>query len=145
MRKDILVDNSIAKNFCNPLDPHYRIFIQWLFHQGELVVTRQLLNEYHASTGSSSSTTNIVVIISKLTISGRLHSVSKQKLKAFKIPNRIERRLRSNRKDWDSLKAVMLSDRKLALSRDSNFVFDVNNYPGFFARAEQRPQDLNYT
>jgi len=144
MSKDLLVDNSIAKNFCNPLDAHYKVFIHWLFVEGELVVTQSLLKEYHASTAGSPSPTNIVVIVAKLTADGRLRRFTKQDLNLFQIPNHVARCLRSNRKDWDSIKAVMLSTRKFALSLDNDFVFDVNNYPGYLARAERRPQDLPY-
>ena len=144
MSKDLLVNNSIAKNFCNPLDPHYKAFIHWLFAEGELVVTQSLLTEYHASTAGSPSPTNIVVIVAKLTADGRLRRFTKQDLNLFQIPNYVTSCLRSNRKDWDNIKAVMLSTRKFALSLDNDFVFDVNNYPGYSARAERRPQDLPY-
>lgn len=144
MSLDLLVDNSIAKNFCNPLDPHYKELIKWLYHEGELVVTQRLIIEYHASTGSSFSETNVVAIIAKLTRDGRLRKVTKNELDAFRIQNRVRKRLRSNTKDWDYLKAVMLSVRRLALSMDRDFVFDVNNFPGYAARAERRPEDLPY-
>jgi hypothetical protein len=29
-RKDIFIDNNIAKNFSNPLDPDYKKLIKWL-------------------------------------------------------------------------------------------------------------------
>jgi hypothetical protein len=144
MSKDLLVDNCIAKNFCNPLDDHYKTFIRWLFEEGELVVTQSLLRDYYASTAASPSPTNIVIIVAKLTADGRLCRFTKQDLDYFQIPKRITRCLRSNRKDWDNIKAVMLSTRKFAISLDNGFVFDVNNYPGYSARAERRPQDLPY-
>jgi hypothetical protein len=28
--KDIFIDNSIAKNFANPLDPEYKKLVAWL-------------------------------------------------------------------------------------------------------------------
>jgi hypothetical protein len=142
--KDILVDNSIAKNFCNPLDPHYKRFIEWLFTEGELVVTQRLIVEYHGSTAASASATNIVAIIGKLLSDGRLRKVTKQELTTFRISNRVAKKLRSNENDWDYVKAVMLSVRKFALSLDNNFVTDVNTFPGYTARAEYRPQDLPY-
>lgn len=144
MSKDLLVDNSIARNFCNPLDPHYKEFIRWLYDEGELIVTQRLIIEYNASTSGSPSSTNIVAIVAKLTADGRLRKVTKKELTAFRFPTRITRRLRSNKRDWDSIKATMLSLRKFALSLDINFIFDVNNFHGHNARAEYRPQDLPY-
>ena len=142
--KDILVDNNVAKNFCNPLDNEYKKFITWLFHCGELVVTNQLVNEYISATGSSPSATNIVAIIHKLTIDGRLNKVNSDDLKAFRIKPTIFRQLKSNHSDHDLIKAVMISNRKLALSLDKKLRNDINNYPGFQAQAEKRPQDIPY-
>jgi len=30
MKKDIFIDNNIAKNFTNPLDGEYKKLVQWL-------------------------------------------------------------------------------------------------------------------
>lgn len=144
MSKDILVDNSVSKYFCNPIDAHYKDFIKWLFDEGHLVVTQKLITEYHSTTSGSSSATNLVVIVSKLTAEGRLRKFSKLELNAFRMPNPVKKKLRSNAEDWDSIKAVMLSDRKFALSLDNNLVYDINNYSGFTARASMQPQGLPY-
>jgi hypothetical protein len=124
MRKDIFVDNNVAKNFCNPLDNHCKDFIKWLFEEGHLAVSNKILNEYVSSTGSSPSSTNIVIIIARLTQDGRLNKFTKQQLDQFKFAKQIEKRLRCNRKDHAHIKVVLLSDRKFALSLDQNFRYD---------------------
>ncbi len=55
--KDIFIDNNIAKNFCNPLDPEYKRLIQWLISDSTayLVVSNKLIVEYTRSTGQSTS------------------------------------------------------------------------------------------
>jgi hypothetical protein len=141
---DILVDNTVARNFCNPLDPHYKAFVQWLILRGVLVVTRSLVKEYIATAGSSPANTSMPSIIDLLTRAGRLALFTNHQLAAFRFPPWIARRLRSNPKDHGNIKAVMLSQRKFALSHDNAFRYDVNNYPGYSARAERRPQDLPY-
>jgi hypothetical protein len=144
MPNDIFVDNNVAKNFCNPVDPNYKNFIKWLFEDGHLVVTNKILTEYVSSTGGSISPTNIVIIIARLTRDGRLIKLSRQQLDEFVFNRRIERVLRSNRKDHPHIKAVLLSNRKLALSLDDNFRYDLNNFPGHQAVARKRPEELNY-
>ena len=144
MMKDILVDNTVAKNFCNPLDQNYKEFIRWLFHTGVLVVTQRLLVEYHATSATSASNTSMPAIIAQLMLRGRLTKIGKADLSAFRFPKHVEKSLRSNRMDHDSLKAVLLSVRRYALSHDDGFCHDVNSYPGYGARAERRPQDLPY-
>lgn len=142
--KDILVDNTVAKNFCNPLDPDYKTFIRWVLEEGVLVVTQRLLIEYKATAGSSPANTSMPSLVDYLTRKGRLMHFGRAQLTAFRFPSRVTKRLRSNWKDHDNVKAVMLSVRKYALSHDAAFRYDVNNYPGFNARAEIRPQDLPY-
>jgi len=144
MPKNVFVDNNVAKNFCNPIDLNYREFIRWLFEEGHLVVTNKILGEFVSSTGGSPSSTNIVVVIARLTRDGRLIKFSKSQLDALVFSKRIERRLRSNRKDHAHIKAVLLSDRKLALSLDNNFRHDLNNFPGYQAIARERPEELGY-
>jgi hypothetical protein len=87
MLKDIFIDNNIAKNFCNPLDPQYKNLIKWLMYDSTayLVVSQKLLVEYVGSTGQSPSLTNITVIIDRLTRDGRIIKFSnEQKCTSFK-------------------------------------------------------------
>lgn len=144
MPKDVFVDNNVSKNFCNPLDQHYKDFIKWLVEEGYLVVTNKILTEYVSSTGASSSRTNIVAIIGQLTKHGRLIKFTTQQLRGFGIKKHVKKGLRSNPKDHVHLKAVLLSDRKLALSLDDNFRYDVNSFPGHGAVAKERPEELAY-
>lgn len=144
MMKDILVDNNIAKNFCNPLDEEYKRFIKWLFHEGSLVITTKLIVEYQSSCSSSGSITNVMAIIDKQQKEGRLNSLSTKDLKSFKFKPKDERRLLSDKKDRNHIKSVLLSKRRFALSRDKKFRADVNGFPGYSARAEARPEDLPY-
>ncbi len=143
--KDILVDNDIATNFfANPLEPEYKKFINWLIEVGCLVVCNRLVNQYHATCQHSPSPLNIIVIIDKLIRDGRYVKKENSELKAFRIPKRISNRLRSNQRDCDILKTVLLSYRKYAISGDRNLRYDINNYPGYSASAVSRPQDISY-
>jgi hypothetical protein len=144
MRKDVFVDNNVAKDFCNPPDPCYKEFIKWLYDEGHLAVSNKILAEYVSSTGASSSPTNMVVIVARLTRDGRLIKFTQQQLDGFKFSKSEERNLRSNRKDHSHLKVVLLSDRKFAVSLDDNFRYDVNNFPGHRAIACKRPDELAY-
>lgn len=144
MPNDIFVDNNVAKNFCNPADPHYKLFIKWLSEEGYLVVSNKILSEYVSSTGGSQNATNIVAIIGRLTRDGRLIKFSHQDLNQLVFKKRITRKLRSNAKDHEHIKVVLLSYRKLALSLDGNFRYDVNNFAGHQAVARARPEQLNY-
>jgi hypothetical protein len=142
--KDILIDNNVAKNFCNPLDDHYKALVEWLFNKGFLVVTQRLLIEYSATSALSRSCTSMPALVDHLLRSGRLRKFGKVTLSDFRFGARVQRSLRSNKEDHDSIKAVMLSERKFALSHDNNLRHDINTFPGYHARAEQQPQDLPY-
>jgi len=142
--KDIIVDNTVAKNFSNPLDPNYKEFIRWLSNTGVLVVTQRLIAEYSRTCAASGSNTSMPVLIDHLQRNGRLKKFSNTMLRNFRFTERIRRSLRSNGEDHDTIKAVMLSVRKFALSHDTNLRHDINKFPGHRARAERRPQDLPY-
>jgi hypothetical protein len=142
--KDVFVDNNVAKNFCNPLDPEYKAFVGWLLTEGALVVTTRILVEYIRSTGNSTSATNIAAIVDALQRSGRLNRISANALRGFAMAERIRRRLRSNTEDHEHIKAVLLSVRKFAISHDDRFRFDLNNYPAYRALAVERPEQLPY-
>ncbi len=155
LRKDIFIDNNVAKNFANPLDPEYKKLIQWLrkFNKDEatnnayLVVSNKLIGEYMRSTRGAYSATNISVIVDKLTREGRLIKISNQDIKDFKqryFKSRIIRNLTCNQEDRDHIPVVLLSDRRYALSLDNAFINDLINFPGFTVRAAKRPPDLPY-
>ena len=54
-------------------------------------------------------------------------------------------KLMCNEKDREHIPLILLSERKMGLSRDNNFIHDVINFPGFKnVVMEKRPQDLQY-
>lgn len=139
--KDIFVDSNVAKNFTNPVDEHYKTFIRWLKEEGTLVLNNLLQSEY------GRSNQNLAVLISFLTIKGRILRIENKDLTAFHFPKRIEKKLKSNREDREHLKTILLSHRKIALIIDNAFRNDVNNYPkyeGKKAEAVARPEQIDY-
>lgn len=155
MKKDIFIDNNIAKNFSNPMGPQYRKLVKWLMKYDKnnlslnayLVVSQKLIGEYYNTASGDRGSTSIAVIIAKLTQEGRLSRFSNEKIKEFKrnhFKKAIVKKLRSNKKDHDHIPLVLLSDRKYALSQDKNFIYDLVHFPGFTVRAEKRPERLPY-
>jgi len=158
MRKDIFIDNNIAKNFSNPMDPEYKRLIQWLMafnpdKSGEdenaayLVVSNKLIAEYQRTSGLAHSPTNITIIISKMTREGRLIKVTNEEIKEFKqkyFRKKVIKNLTCNREDRDHIPVVLVSERKYALSLDNNFIYDLTHFPGFVVLAVKRPESLPY-
>jgi len=154
MKKDLFIDNNVAKNFTNPMDPEYKELIAWLLkNSGDksksafLVVSNKLLQEYFSSNRGANKGTNIAVIINVLTKQGRLVKVTNQEIKSFQqryFTNKIVRKLRSNRKDWEHIPVVLLSDRKYALTLDKNFRYDLTEFPGFTVVAASKPGEIPY-
>lgn len=154
MKKDIFIDCNIASRFKNPMDPEYIKLIQWLMkcepeeiNKAFLVVSNKLLVEYGRSNREASLGTNIHVIIAKLTKEGRLNFIKNHQIKDFKnehLKPKILRKLKCNSEDREHIPAVLLSDRKFALSIDDKFIEDLRNFPGFAVRAEKRPENLEY-
>lgn len=155
MKKDIFIDNNIAKNFSNPMDKEYKKLIRWLMKNDPtnpavnayLVVSKKLLAEYSRSASSSKSDTSIFIIIDRLTREGRLIMISNEDIKKFQIKYFSETRrkkLRSNQEDHNHIPVVLLSDRKYALSLDEDFIYDLLHFPGFHARVERKPEKLPY-
>ncbi len=153
--KDIFIDNNVAKNFANPLDPEYKKLVLWLKTYDEfnklssayLAISTKILVEYHRTCGTSMSDNSIVAIIDLCTRQGRLNRITNEQIKNFRATHFTKkncRKLKSNWQDHDHIPVVMLSKRKCAISIDDGFVYDVNNFPGFKAIAVKRPQDLGY-
>ncbi|HEY6153004.1 MAG TPA: hypothetical protein VIW07_04620 [Candidatus Udaeobacter sp.] len=142
--KDIFVDNTVAKNFCNPLDPEYKEFIRWLFFQGSLVVSNKILAEYNRTCSGSRSPSNILAVIAAQTRRGRLRKFQNAELATIQFSKGQVRKLRRNAEDYLHIKLVILSRRRLALTNDQNFAWDVNNFPGVAGRASNRPEKLPY-
>lgn len=158
MIRDIFIDNNIASKFSNPADPEYKELIRWLMDNHEiaegeeddrayLVVSHKLLSEYYRSCRDASGKTSIPMIISQLTRDGRLERISNQQIKEFKNKNftkSVERNLWSNNEDRDHIPAVLLSERKYALTYDENLTHDLENFPGFTVLVSKRPEDIPY-
>lgn len=153
--KDIFIDNNIAKNFANPLDPEYKKLISWLLKHEKnkntdayLVVSQKLLVEYQRSAVGTFKATSIPVIVDKLTREGRLIKFDKAKLEEFKrehFTKKVVKKFQSNQEDRELIPVVLLSHRKYALSFDEKFTADLKSVPKFTVRVEKRPQDLPYS
>jgi len=156
-KKDIFIDNNIAKNFSNPLDPEYKKLIKWLIEfnaepenlhkNAHLVVSKKLLAEYGRTMGNAASGNNIAVIVNLLTLKGRLNQISNEQIKDFKqkyFTNKVKRRLTSNDEDREHIPVVLLSDRKYALTLDEKFTADLLNFPSFTATVGKKPSDIPY-
>ena len=158
MKHDIFIDNNIASKFANPADPEYKELIRWLMDNHKLsegqdddraylVVSKKLMAEYSRSCRDAAGNTSIPMIISQLTRDGRLELISNQQIKDFKnqfFTKAVEKKLRSNNEDRDHIPAVLLSDRKYALTYDENFTYDLENFPGFTVIVKRRPEELPY-
>ncbi|ELS33657.1 MULTISPECIES: hypothetical protein [Pseudanabaena] len=156
-RKDIFIDNNIAKNFSNPLDPEYKQLIKWLiefdanpknmYKNAHLVVSNKLLNEYLRTMGNATLGNNILRIIDTLTKQGRLIKISNEQIKEFQrehFTNKVKKRLVSNKEDREHIPVVLLSDRKYALTLDEKFTDDLINFPSFTATVGKKPSDIPY-
>lgn len=155
MIKDIFIDNNVTKNFINPMDNEYKKLIQWLNIYNEndqlvnahLVISNKLLGEYLATASHSDSPNNIVAIIDKMTREGRLINITSDQIKGFKkkyYTKKIRRILKCNANDRNHIPLVLLSNRKMALTLDYNFLSDLLNFPGFSVTGARRPQDIAY-
>ena len=155
MKKDIFIDNNIASRyFSNPIDAEHSKLVDWLrtFNEDEdtdayLLISPYLMREYHESNRNATSTTNIVQIISDLTKQERLVNFTKKEIEAFQnqyYSKKVMKRLLSNNKDRNHIPVVLLSDRKMALSEDDNFLHDLYEFSGFEPVTAKRPENLNY-
>ena len=57
---------------------------------------------------------------------------------------KMNRKLKSNSKDRNHIPVVLLSNRKMALSEDNNFLDDLLQFSGFTPITAKRPENLNY-
>ena len=87
MRKDIFIDNNIAKNFSDPKDIEYKKLINWLKsfdinipknENAHLVVSNRILQEYGDSSRGAKSTSTIANIIKIMWKQGRRIKFSNQ-------------------------------------------------------------------
>ena len=146
MIKDLFVDNNVAKNFKNPADPEYRKLMDWLFHEGHLVLTQKLLIEY-LSSNQGNFGQSIITIVNQLTIEGRIVKLSTDELKALTFKKKLDEKCLKLNKDYWHLKAILLSNRKTAIIIDKAFRDAVNSHPkyeGVQACAVARPEEIDY-
>lgn len=109
------------------------------------------------STGKSSLINGILGVLQskafplefmdKLTREGRLVNVSNEVIKKFKnkyFTKAVEKKLRSNNEDRNHIPVVLLSERKYALTKDKNFTYDLENFPGFKVLVSSHPENIPY-
>ena len=155
MKKDIFIDNNIAsKYFSTPTDEEYKKLIEWLATYNEdeqndayLVVSPHLIREYNESNRNARSETNILNLLIEFTKQGRLVNFTKKQIEDFQqkyYSKKVLKNLLSNAKDRNHIPVVVLSDRKMALSEDNNFLSDLKEFSDFEAITAKRPENLNY-
>lgn len=151
--KDIFIDNNIAKDFATPINPYYKPLIKWLFDYNKneddafLVLSKKLMNEYVASAQSCIKSTNIVLIVDKLTREGRINRFSNNDIKQFMTSTykpKVLRDLRSSYKDRFHIPIILLSDRKMALTKDVNLGFDLEHFPKHSVTVADCPSKVDY-
>ena len=132
--KDIVIDATAIRLFGVTKDIEFIKFFSWLQNDGVLTVSSYLIKDY-----SGCGSHYIAALLSHLINNGRLNKIATNTIKFF---NDRHYRYRSN--DRLHVRLVMLSDRRLALSHDDNFIHDINNFPGMRATAARRPSQLPY-
>lgn len=151
MKKDIFIDNNVAKNFASPVDKNYIELINWLVKydiesddNAHLVVSNKLLNEYFKSSRDCSKSSSIPVIIGKLTREGRLIKFKNNEISTFQdtfFTKAVLKRLLSNIEDHFHIATVLMSERKYAITIDDNLFNDLTS---FNATVVKRPEQLAY-
>lgn len=140
--KDIFIDNDVtSKHFSNPIDEDYKNLIDWLRtfnndveNDAHLVLSNFLLREYHESNKNPNSQTNIISIIDEMIKNNRIQRISNKDIKDFQTRHFTKKNLKnltSNAKDRNHIPAVLLSERKMALSEDTRFLNDLLQFSGF--------------
>ena len=151
--KDIFIDTNIAKSFASPISSHYKMLIQWLITYNNdsddafLVLSKKLYNEYVDSCKNCIKPNCIVLIVEKLRREGRLNNFSNKQIKQFSntyFRPVVLRNLRSNQKDRYHIQIVLLSSRKIALTKDVNFTYDLTHFPRFRATVADCPSKISY-
>jgi hypothetical protein len=155
MRKDIFIDNNIAKNFSYPIDNEYKKLINWLLknnlerpeNNAFIVVSQKLITEYFRSSMHAKSLTNIAVVLAKMQKEGRRIFVTPKQIKDFQneyFTKKVIKNLKSNNEDREHIPVVFLSNRKYVLTLDEYFTHDLLHFPKFNATVEKRPENLLY-
>jgi hypothetical protein len=157
MKKDIFIDNNIACLFASTTNQHCIELIVWLLNNdmenpennGYLMISDELRKEYFRSNSGCDKKFSIIMVYFQLQKDGRLHGKSKEELAAFKrtnMPKKCWNKLNSKESDREHIPLVFLSDRKLVLSNDTEFLNDLINFPKFGkdVRYSRTPEGLEY-
>ncbi len=161
--KDIFIDNEVAILFANTKDEHLLCLIKWLLHKDEenpennafLAISNSLRTEYLRSNKDSKKEFSISTIFYTLQQQGRLNGKNNYDIAAFQrtyFSKKIWKNLKSKRQNSDDtshIALIFLSERRLALIEDNNFIHDVINFPrkgikGKRVCAKRCPSQLNY-
>ena len=154
--KDIFIDANIANHFIGlvKVNPHYQNLINWLLTMDEdnpdnnayLVISNELRNEYNRA-GNCTHELSIVFIMDKMLRQGRINPISNSDIKNF-CRSCMTKRVRNSftSDDQHHIPVVLLSNRKMILSDDTNFISDLLNFPklGNSVIAARRPENLKY-
>ena len=112
-----------------------------------LVVSQKILSEYLSSCRGAIGSTSIPIIINQLTKENRLIKISNDQIKKFQAEHftkSLIKKLRSNKDDRENIPVVLLSDRKYALTNDTNLTHDLDNFPGFVVVVSSNPENIPY-
>jgi hypothetical protein len=155
--KDIFIDNDVTtKHFSNPIDKDYKNLIDWLRtfnndveNDAHLVLSNFILREYHESNKNPNSQTNIISIIDEMIKNNRVKRIGNKDIQDFQtryFTKKTLKKLTSNAKDRNHIPAVLLSERKIALSEDSRFLNDLLQFSGFspIVAFSPNPEKLPY-
>ena len=122
-----------------------------LFNKNEndayFVVSNALIKEYISSSQNCEIPTSIPVIVDKLTREDRLNKISNGDIKKFQklyFTKSVLKNLRSNKKDHQHIPIVFLSNRKIALTTDINFTYDLSHFTKHTCIVEDEPNKIDY-
>lgn len=145
MRKDITIDCCCICKCVGQISDVYKELYDWLMtpnNDSKLMLSEKLHIEYIGSNNQ------LNVFLNQLLQMNKIQPVVENKeIKDFRnkhFNKKIENKLRSNSKDWNHIALVMISTRRIALSEDNNLIYDINNFPKFFASADNCPSKLPY-
>src|ERR1044072_5361998 len=121
LTRDIVIDTNIIRLYENPDDPLIRALFIWIRDHGTLAVSPRLLQEYMRI-----GNRDLAGLINRLTVVGRLSSISNQMLKQFTDDRHY--RYTANPKDRWHAKLVFLSVRKRLVGVDKKLLNDINGF-----------------
>lgn len=158
--KDIFIDASIAIKFAKPPNEDYLKLIRWLQFEDKtepqnnafLLVSKLIVNEYFGSCKNYNEGTSITAIYDKMQKSKRVNRKERSEIESFikkHFTPKIWKSLRCKRRDTNDPKhiaLILLSDRKMALTDDTDLLYDLLNFPKFkkIIKVERNPANLDY-